>query len=169
VIDRSKTRDTPCFPLAAKGRLGVWNSHRGNHLGQRSCASAKTGRTYGRKRSDQIYATTVLQGGGRPHMGSRRRSASQAIDLPSGGGVNLGRLFTLGAPPKTITFAFLHNLDPTKTSSLIASGRPSTRKPRRQSASISPAMPLGRAAFCSLGGLRAQLQGACSAFTGRVN
>ena len=24
VIDRSKTRDTPCFPLAAKGRLGVW-------------------------------------------------------------------------------------------------------------------------------------------------
>ena len=70
VIDRSKTRDTPCFPLAAKGRLGVWNSHRGNHLGQRSCASAKTGRTYGRKRSDQSAAQITLRGGGRPHMGS---------------------------------------------------------------------------------------------------
>src|SRR5580692_1842489 len=56
VINRSKTRDTPCFPLAAKGCLGVWNSHRGNHLGQRSCASATTGRTYGRKRSDQSTA-----------------------------------------------------------------------------------------------------------------
>src|SRR6202011_4122719 len=64
VIDRSKTRDTPCFPLAAKGRLGVWNSHRGNHLGQRSCASAKTGRTYGRKRSDQSTAQITLRGGG---------------------------------------------------------------------------------------------------------
>ena len=71
VINRSKTRDTPCFPLAAKGRLGVWNSHRGNHLGQRSCASAKTGRTYGRKRSDQSTAQITLRGGGRPHMGSR--------------------------------------------------------------------------------------------------
>ena len=30
-------------------------------------------------------------------VGSRRRSASQAIDLPSGGRVNLGRLFTLKA------------------------------------------------------------------------
>src|ERR1700716_4117612 len=66
VIDRSKTRDTPCFPLAAKGRLGVCNSHRGNHLGQRSCASAKTGRTYGRKRSDQSTAQITLRGGGRP-------------------------------------------------------------------------------------------------------
>ena len=28
-------------------------------------------------------------------LGSRRRSASQAIDLPSGEGVTLGRLFTL--------------------------------------------------------------------------
>ena len=60
VINRSKTRDTPCFPLAAKGRLGVWNSHRGNHLGQRSCASAKTGRTYGRKRSDLSTAQNNL-------------------------------------------------------------------------------------------------------------
>src|SRR2546430_10784511 len=66
VIDRSKTRDTPCFPLAAKGRLGVWNSHRGNHLGQRSCASAKTGRTYGRKRSDHSTAQINLREGGRP-------------------------------------------------------------------------------------------------------
>src|ERR1700720_3691694 len=73
VINRSKTRDTPCFPLAAKGRLGVWNSHRGNHLGQRSCASAKTGRTYGRKRSDQSTAQITLRGGGRPHMAAKGR------------------------------------------------------------------------------------------------
>src|SRR6267142_3713356 len=32
-------------------------------------------------------------------MGSRRRSASQAIDLPSDGGGNLGRLFTMSALP----------------------------------------------------------------------
>ena len=70
VIDRSKTRDTPCFPLAAKGRLGVWNSHRGNHLGQRSCASAKTGRTYGRKRSDQSTAQITLRRGGRSLIAS---------------------------------------------------------------------------------------------------
>ena len=70
MIDRSKTRDTPWSPLAAKGRLGVWNLRRGNHLGQRSCASAKTGRTYGRKRSDQSTAKMLLRAGGRPHMDS---------------------------------------------------------------------------------------------------
>jgi hypothetical protein len=32
-------------------------------------------------------------------MGSRRRSASQAIDLPSDGGVNFERLFTVLASP----------------------------------------------------------------------
>jgi hypothetical protein len=31
-------------------------------------------------------------------VGSRRRSASQANDLPSDGGVNLGRLFTADLP-----------------------------------------------------------------------
>src|ERR1700739_1315975 len=51
-------------PTGRKGRRPVWSSRRGNHLGQRSYASAPTGRTYGRKRSDQIYATTLLQGGG---------------------------------------------------------------------------------------------------------
>ena len=39
------------MPVAHEGRGGVWNSRRGNHLGQRSCASATTGRTYERKRS----------------------------------------------------------------------------------------------------------------------
>jgi hypothetical protein len=68
VIDRSKMRDTPKNPWPFRGRLGVWNSRRGNHLGQRSCASAQTGRTYGRKRSDQSTAQATLQGGGRPHM-----------------------------------------------------------------------------------------------------
>src|ERR1700704_3406085 len=35
-IDRSEGRDTPWDPLARKGRWFVWNSRRGNHLGQRS-------------------------------------------------------------------------------------------------------------------------------------
>ena len=34
-------------------------------------------------------------------VGSRRRSASQAIDLPSDGGVRLERLFTSEARPRT--------------------------------------------------------------------
>jgi hypothetical protein len=45
VIDRSKTRGIPLDPSAAEGRSSVWNLCRGNHLGQRSCASATTGRT----------------------------------------------------------------------------------------------------------------------------
>src|ERR1700732_2436925 len=84
VINRSKTRDTPCVPLAAKGRLCVWNSHRGNHLGQRSCASAKTGRTYGRKRSDQSTAQITLRGGGwlkRPGA----KPVIRSIKKPQGG------------------------------------------------------------------------------------
>ena len=56
MIDRSKTRGIPLDPSAAEGRSSVWNLCRGNHLGQRSCASATTGRTYGRKRSDQSTA-----------------------------------------------------------------------------------------------------------------
>jgi len=56
VIDRSKTRGIPLDPSAAEGRSSDWNLCRGNHLGQRSCASATTGRTYGRKRSDQSTA-----------------------------------------------------------------------------------------------------------------
>jgi hypothetical protein len=58
------------------GRPSVWNFCRGNHLGQRSCASAQTGRTYGRKRSDQSTAHT-LRGGGRPH------TENQALVLPT--------------------------------------------------------------------------------------
>jgi transposase len=57
VIDRSEMRDTPDQPVAVcVGRPTVWNSRRGNHLGQRSCATAYTGRTYDRKRSDQKSA-----------------------------------------------------------------------------------------------------------------
>src|SRR5262249_23641472 len=56
VIDRSKTRGIPLDPSAAEGRSSDWNLCRGNHLGQRSCASATTGRTYGRKQSDQSTA-----------------------------------------------------------------------------------------------------------------
>src|SRR5271166_5208567 len=51
----------PNGPL--RGRGFVWNPCRGNHLGQRSCASAPTGRTYGRKRSDQNTAKTPCEEG----------------------------------------------------------------------------------------------------------
>ncbi len=46
-----------------RGRDSVWSSCRGNHLGQRSCASAPTGRTYGRKRSDQSTAQHLARRG----------------------------------------------------------------------------------------------------------
>src|SRR4051794_11620989 len=53
--------DRPNGPLC--GRSVVWNPCRGNHLGQRSCASAPTGRTYGRKRSDQSAAKHLARRG----------------------------------------------------------------------------------------------------------
>src|SRR5713226_6450380 len=52
-----------------KGREVVWSSRRGSHLGQRSKATASTGRTYGCKRSDQTLKE-LLWHGGRPHMDS---------------------------------------------------------------------------------------------------
>ena len=63
VIDRSKTRDIPLHPSAVKGRSNDWNLCRGNHLGQRSCANATIGRTYGRKRSDQSTAQQLARRG----------------------------------------------------------------------------------------------------------
>src|SRR3954447_22194549 len=52
-------RDIPHSPVALyEVAQSVWTSHRGNHLGQRSCASAQTGRTYGCKRSDQRSCKT---------------------------------------------------------------------------------------------------------------
>jgi hypothetical protein len=64
VIDRSEARDTPDQPVAVcAGRPIVWNSRRGNHLGQRSCATAYTGRTYDRKRSDQKSAQQSCEAG----------------------------------------------------------------------------------------------------------
>ena len=70
VIDRSKARDNPLMAMADSGRKAVWNSRRGNHLGQRSYASASTGRTYARKRSDQNICLNPLARGSRPHMPS---------------------------------------------------------------------------------------------------
>src|SRR5579863_1901963 len=52
------------------GRVVVWSSRRGNHLGQRSRPTASTGRTYGCKRSDQTVKKLLCHGG-RPHMGPR--------------------------------------------------------------------------------------------------
>src|SRR5690606_24392462 len=51
------------------GRASVWNSRRGNHLGQRSCAIAPTGRTYGCKRTEPNIRPADLKARGRPHMG----------------------------------------------------------------------------------------------------
>jgi len=53
--------DRPTGPL--RGRPSVWNSCRDNQLGQRSYASAPTGRTYERKRSDQNPAKNLARKG----------------------------------------------------------------------------------------------------------
>src|SRR5258705_3504033 len=45
-----------------QGRVVVWSSRRGNHLGQRSIATASAGRTYGCKRSDQTRKTLAARG-----------------------------------------------------------------------------------------------------------
>jgi hypothetical protein len=92
VIDRSTTRDTPIDPMASfEGRNVVWNPCRGNHLGQRSCASAPTGRTYGRKRSDQNAAQILARRGPSTYgsapttsAGMRRRPSNPThTSLPS--------------------------------------------------------------------------------------
>src|ERR1700693_5490654 len=46
-----------------EGRVVVWSSRRGNHLGQRSKVTASTGRTYGCKRSDQTVEKTLVARG----------------------------------------------------------------------------------------------------------
>jgi hypothetical protein len=46
-----------------RGRTVVGNPGRGNHLGQCSCANAPKGRTYGRKRSDQMSAKDLARRG----------------------------------------------------------------------------------------------------------
>ena len=45
-----------------RGRTVVWNPCRGNHLGQRSCASASTGRTYGRNDLIKTLQNTLRVG-----------------------------------------------------------------------------------------------------------
>src|SRR5947208_3051774 len=83
-IDRSEVRDSPWDPLAEEGRVVVWSSRRGNHLGQRSKVTASTGRTYGRKRSDQTVEKTLVARGPSTY-GSRRSperlGALQSADL----------------------------------------------------------------------------------------
>src|SRR6266851_2677824 len=59
------------------GRSSVWNSCRGNHLGQRSRASAQTGRTYGRKRSDQSTAKHLAR------RGPSTYGKSPGLEVPS--------------------------------------------------------------------------------------
>src|SRR5213078_2085671 len=85
-IDRSEVRDSPWDPLAEEGRVVVWSSRRGNHLGQRSKVTASTGRTYGRKRSDQTVEKTLVARGpstyGSPRSRGRRLVHRQICTLP---------------------------------------------------------------------------------------
>src|SRR5438128_12658383 len=60
-----------------KGRVVVWSSRRGNHLGQRFKATASTGRTYGCKRSDQTRKTLAARGPST--YGSPRSRGRQAL------------------------------------------------------------------------------------------
>ena len=73
MIDRSQDARHSVGPIGARHRQYVWTSRRGPHLGQRSSATAKTGRTYDRKRSDRTRLQKLLQPRGRPHMGPRLR------------------------------------------------------------------------------------------------
>src|SRR5258705_9044466 len=59
------------------GRVVVWNSRRGNHLGQRSKPTASTGRTYGCKRSDHTAKPLVPRG---PSTYGSRRSPGRRVD-----------------------------------------------------------------------------------------
>src|SRR5712664_4947609 len=66
-----------------EGRVVVWSSRRGNHLGQRSIAIASTGRTYGCKRSDQTVQKTLVA------RGPSRRARSLSSGRPEAGPVGL--------------------------------------------------------------------------------
>src|SRR5208283_2360853 len=66
----------------ALGRLFVWNSCRGNHLGQRSCASPSTGRTYGLKRSDQNAAKYLARRGPSTYGTGSRTPSGPAVMAP---------------------------------------------------------------------------------------
>ena len=70
--------------MAIAGRSFVRNSCRGNHLGQRSCASATTGRTYERKRSDQITSKSCKEGAVHIWRTARRSPEQHRDSLGSG-------------------------------------------------------------------------------------
>src|SRR5713226_8832510 len=60
------------------GRVVVWSSRRGNHLGQRFKPTASKGRTYGCKRSDQAVKKLLCHGGPSTY-GSRLKAGTTAI------------------------------------------------------------------------------------------
>src|SRR5436305_7348380 len=72
--------DRPNGPLC--GRSVVWNPCRGNHLGQRSCASAPTGRTYGRNDPIKTLQNT-LRGECRPHMRAHPQAGHMGATIRS--------------------------------------------------------------------------------------
>src|SRR5258707_2400162 len=84
-----------------EGRVVVWSSRRGNHLGQRSIATASTGRTYGCKRSDQTRKTLAARGPSTYGSPRSRRAVGGKLsiaeaDLVGGASVAGGRGVDLG-------------------------------------------------------------------------
>src|SRR4030081_3407146 len=83
-IDRSEVRDTPWDPLARKGRWFVWNSRRGNHLGQRS---TKPHQQAGHMdASDPIRPSKTLAARGPSTYGSRISAPFPPLGGAAGGG-----------------------------------------------------------------------------------
>lgn len=65
--------------MAGHGRIVVWASRRGTHLGQRSCASAAEGRTYERKQSNDANRLRQPCETGAVHIWHLLVNASEAL------------------------------------------------------------------------------------------
>jgi hypothetical protein len=65
--------------VAGHGRIVVWVSRRGTHLGQRSCASAAEGRTYERKQSNDANRLRQPCETGAVHIWHLLVNASEAL------------------------------------------------------------------------------------------
>ena len=76
-----------------------WNLRRGIHLGQRSCATASKGRTYGSKRSDQLDSI-FLQKGAVHIWTSLRKRAMSCVTERLNGGPNASRTPLAGEPER---------------------------------------------------------------------
>ena len=97
------------------GRVVVWNSRRGNHLGQRSKPTASTGRTYGCKRSDQTFKKTLAARGPSRDDPLRDCANGRRFRPLAGHGdflLNLARLIVIGFALNPCNIP--SNLEPTR-------------------------------------------------------